>query len=101
MKNGSLSHRFFWSWDHSTNWKLHAYGAQNCGVANVYAKAPETFFIDYSRVVDFCAAHKIDGVGIAGIFRQKHGGVEEVRRLCEYANAKGVASSMRGIIPIP
>ena len=90
MSNTSIPHRFFWSWDHSTNWGLHAYGAQNCGVANEYAKAPGMFQVDYRRVVDFCAAHKIGAVGIAGLFRQKHGGVDEVRRLCEYANQKGV-----------
>ena len=88
--NSTISHRFFWSWDHSTNWSLHAYGAQNCGVANDYAKAPGMFEVDYRRVVDFCAAHRIDAVGIAGLFREKHGRVESVRRLCEYANRKGV-----------
>jgi len=90
MQERSLSHRFFWSWDHSTNWALHAYGAQNCGVANAYAKAPGMLLVDYCRVVDFCAAHKIGAVGIAGLFREKHGGVDAVRRLCDYANSKGV-----------
>ena len=90
MQERSLPHRFFWSWDHSTNWALHAYGAQNCGVANAYAKAPGMLLVDYCRVVDFCAAHKIGAVGIAGLFREKHGGVDAVRRLCDYANSKGV-----------
>ena len=90
MKGNSIPHRFFWSWDHSTNWSLHAYGAQNCGVANAYAKAPGMFEVDYRRAVDFCAEHKIDAVGIVGLFRDKHGGIDSVRRLCSYAMEKGV-----------
>ena len=54
-----IKERLFWTWDHSTNWALHAYGAQNCGVANAYAKAPEMFEVDYRRVIDFCAEHGI------------------------------------------
>lgn len=86
----NIPNRFFWSWDHSTNWTLHAYGAQNCGVSNAYAKAPEVFLQDYRRVIDYAAAHKINAVGIAGLLREKHGGVDSVRTLCEYANKKGV-----------
>ena len=89
MKQG-IPHRFFWSWDHSTNWTLHAYGAQNCGVSNAYAKAPEMFLQDYKRVVDFAAAHKMDAVGMAGMLRESHGGVEAARQLCNYAAEKGV-----------
>ena len=85
-----IPNRFFWTWDHSTNWCLHAYGAQNSGVANVYAKAPEMFEADYKRLVDFCAEHKFNAVGIVGMLRDKHGGVESARRLCDYANNKGV-----------
>ncbi len=91
MKKGNnIPHRIFWTWDHSTNWCLHAYGAQNCGVANEYAKAPEMFEKDYMRVVDFCAEHKFDAVGIVALLREKHGGVESARRLCTYAREKGV-----------
>lgn len=82
--------KMFWSWDHSTNWCLHAIGAQNCGVANEYAKYPELFEMDYMRVVDFCAEHGIDAVGIVGMLRDKHGGIESARRLCDYARKKGV-----------
>lgn len=54
----SIANRFFRSWDHSTNRNLHAYGAQNCGVSNAYAKAPEMFLRDDMRVVDFAAEHR-------------------------------------------
>ena len=86
----SIPYRFFWSWDHSTNWCLHTLGAQNCGVANDYAKGPEMFEMDYRRVVDFCSEHKIGAVGIVGLLRDKHGGVDSVRRLCSYANERNV-----------
>jgi len=85
-----IKNRFFWSWDHSTNWCLHTLGAQNCGVNNAYAKPPEAFYNDYKRVVDFSAEHNIGAVGIVGLLRDKHGGVAEARRLCDYANSRGV-----------
>lgn len=85
-----VPYKFFWSWDHSTNWCLHTLGAQNCGVANAYAKPGESFFNDYKRVVDFCAEHNIQAVGIVGLLRDKHGGVTEARRLCDYARNRGV-----------
>jgi len=88
--NNAIPNRLFWSWDHSTNWSLHAYGAQNCGVSNAYAKAPEMFLRDYMRVVDFAAEHRINAVGVAGLLREKHGGVEGARQLCAYAREKGV-----------
>jgi len=89
-KHPYILNRFFWTWDHSTNWCLHAYGAQNSGVANVYAKAPEMFEKDYMRCVDFCAENGINAIGIVGLLRDKHGGVDSVRRLCSYANDRNV-----------
>lgn len=86
--------KMFWTWDHSTNWCLHAAGAQNCGVANEYAKYPELFEMDYKRNVDFCSEHGIDAIGIVGMLRDKHGGIESARRLCDYANKKGVTIYM-------
>lgn len=85
-----ISQRFFWSWDHSTNWCMNTLGAQNCGLANKYTKDPQMFEIDYKRVIDWCADHKMTAVGIVGILRDTHGGVDSVRRLCEYGRKKGV-----------
>lgn len=85
-----IPHRFFWTWDHSTNWCLHALGAQNCGVANVYAKYPEMFERDYMRLIDYCKEHKFDAVGIVGLLRDAHYGVDGARRLCSYAEEQGV-----------
>lgn len=82
--------RMFWSWDHSTNWCENAYGAQNFGVGNAYTKYRWYFEEDYRRVVDWCAAHDMQAVGIVGLLRDRHYGVEGARRLCGYANKKGV-----------
>ena len=85
-----LSHKLFWTWDHSTNWQLNVPGNQSCGAGNVYSKKPETFLNDYRRSVDFCAEHGIDAIGIAGLLRDRHGGVEYARNVCAYAGERGV-----------
>ena len=38
-----IKNRFFWSWDHSTNWCVNTPGEQNTGVGNYYAKNPEMY----------------------------------------------------------
>lgn len=88
--SGRIPHRIFWSWDHSTNWSLNVPGEQNCGVGNEYTKKPGMFEVDYRRVVDWCAAHGMDGIGIVGLLRDRHGGIDAARRLCGYAREKGV-----------
>lgn len=88
--NKGIPQRFFWSWDHSTNWCMNTLGSQNCGVGNEYAKNPEMFELDYKRVIDWCAEHKMTAAGIVGMLRDRHGGVDSARRLCAYAREKGV-----------
>ena len=82
--------RMFWTWDHSTTWCENVYGSQSIGVGNAYTKPGRFFLQDYTRVVDWCASHDMQAVGIVGILRDRHGGVDTVRRLCGYANSKGV-----------
>ena len=88
--SGRIPNRVFWTWDHSTTWCENVPGSQNCGVANPYLKKPPFFGMDYRRVVDWCAAHGMQGVGIVGLLRDRHGGVDAARRLCGYARDKGV-----------
>ena len=85
-----LPFRFFWTWDHSTNWCLNVRGAQNTGVANCYTKDPKFFVRDYKRAIDWCAAHKMSAMGAAGLLRDIHGGVDSVREICAYARERGV-----------
>lgn len=88
--SGKIPHRIFWSWDHSTNWSMNAPGEQCCGVGNEYTKKPGMFELDYRRAVDWCAEHGMHGIGIVGMLRDRHGGVDAARRLCAYAQEKGV-----------
>lgn len=84
-----IKNRFFWSWDHSTNWCLNTPGEQNCGVSNGYAKNPDMFEHDYKRAIDWCADHKMTAHGIVGMLRDRHGGVDAARRVCAYARERG------------
>jgi len=89
-RQGTLSFKLFWTWDHTTNWVLNTIGKQNCGVANHYTKRPDTFVRDYLRVIDWSAANGVDAVGIVGLLRDVHGGFDSARRLCVYARERGV-----------
>ena len=90
-----IPNRIFWTWDHSTNWCTNTPGAQNCGVSNEYYKNPEIFVKDYCRAVDWCAANGFNSIGIVGLLRDRHGGVEAARKVCEYGREKGVPISVR------
>ena len=87
-----IPYRMFWSWDHSTNWCENVPGAQNFGISSPYTKrtAERWFEKDYRRVIDWCAAHDMQAVGITGLVRDVHGGIDAARRLCGYAREKGV-----------
>ena len=89
MSNSKIPYRFFWSWDHSTNWLMNIPGEQVTGVCNGYAKEPPLFEEDYKRAIDWCAEHKMTGIGIVGMLRDRHGGIEAARRICSYAREKG------------
>jgi hypothetical protein len=82
--------KLFWTWDHCTNWTLNIPGNQNCGSGNAYTKHPGVFLQDYKRAVDWCASNGIDGIGIVGLLRDRHGGVDTARELCTYAREHGV-----------
>jgi hypothetical protein len=85
-----LPYRAFWTWDHSTNWDLDQNGVQESGVTSPYAKPPDGFLADYTRMVDFMSRHRISAVTIYGFFRDSHGGVEAAQELCRYATERGV-----------
>ncbi|MBQ7209030.1 MAG: hypothetical protein IJS01_14625 [Lentisphaeria bacterium] len=89
-KTDSLRYKVFWTWDHSTNWCMNQVGKQNTGVGNYYTKKAATFVEDYKRAVDFCRTNGIDAIGIVGLLRDSHGGLEAARRVCGYAREHGV-----------
>ena len=88
--SGKIPYRVFWTWDNSHNWNVNVPGSQNAGIGNPYLKAGEWFERDYRRSIDWCAAHGIDAVGVVGLLRDCHGGVDAARRICGYAREKGV-----------
>ena len=88
--SGKIPYRVFWTWDNSHNWNVNVPGSQNAGIGNPYLKSGEWFERDYRRSIDWCAAHGIDAVGVVGLLRDCHGGVDAARRICGYAREKGV-----------
>lgn len=84
------NYKLFWTWDHCTNWCLNMPGNQNCGSGNAYTKFQPVFLRDYKRAVLWCAEHGVDGIGIVGLLRDKHGGVDTARELCIFARENGV-----------
>ena len=85
-----MRYRFFWTWDHSTNWCLNQRGTQNTGVANYYTKESKLFVKDYKRAIDWCAAHKMSAMGCVGMLRDIHGGIDAAREICAYAREHDV-----------
>ena len=87
---GKIPYRVFWTWDNSHNWNVNVPGSQTAGIGNPYLKSAEWFERDYHLSIDWCAAHGIDAVGVVGLLRDCHGGVDAARRVCGYAREKGV-----------
>ena len=87
---GKIPYRVFWTWDNSHNWNVNVPGSQTSGIGSPYLKSGEWFERDYRLSIDWCAAHGIDAVGVVGLLRDCHGGVDAARRVCGYARDKGV-----------
>lgn len=87
----AMPNSYFWTWDHRANWTLDDPGCLDFGCNNKYMKRPETFVEDYRRLTDFCAELGIKGIAIWGFLRDSHGGVENAKRVADYAAGKGVA----------
>jgi len=83
--------RYYWTWDHSTNWVLDDPGNQFDGCTNLYLKKPETFLEDYRRLVDHCIEMRFNGIVIWGFLRAAHGGEAYTYKVAKYAADRGVA----------
>jgi len=88
--DGPIRTRLLWTWDHCTTWALNRPGGHDMGAANEYGRAPETFLADYTCLLRWCGEHGLDGVVVWGLLRDRHGGVEAAKRLCEVARECGV-----------
>ena len=83
--------RYYWTWDHSTNWVLDEEGNQFSGCSNLYLKRPETYIEDYKRLIDNCVAMRFNGIVIWGFLRDAHGGEDYSHQIAAYAAQRGVA----------
>ena len=91
--------RMFWNWDHSTNWCENVPGAQTIGVGNAYTKGYGTkggfFEKDFRRVVDWCAAHDMQAICVAGLLRARHGGLDPATKWCRFTSQAGIDATRR------
>ena len=83
--------RFYWTWDHSTNWVLDDPGNQVTGCVNRYLKRADTYLEDYRRLVDHCIDMRCNGIIIWGFLRHAHGGEAYAYQVAQYAAERGVA----------
>jgi len=83
--------RYYWTWDHSTNWVLDDPGNQMHGAAPAYLKKASTFLEDYRRLVDHCIEMRFNGIVIWGFLRDAHGGEASAYEVTKYAADRGVA----------
>jgi len=90
-ENPAFALRFYWTWDHSTNWVLDDEGNQVNGCANQYLKKPETYVEDYRRLVDSCLEMRFNAIIIWGFLRDAHGGERYAYDVAKYASDRGVA----------
>jgi len=87
----ALALRYYWTWDHSTNWVLDDAGNQFSGCFNQYTKRPETYIEDYRRLVDHCVEMRFNGIVIWGFLRDTHGAERFSYEVAKYAADRGVA----------
>jgi hypothetical protein len=83
--------RFYWTWDHSTNWVLDDPGNQVNGCNNPYLKKPETFLEDYRRLIDHAVDMRFNAVVVCGFFRDSHGAEAFAYDISRYGADRGVA----------
>ncbi len=82
--------RYYWTWDHSTNWVLDDPGNQVSGCQNLYLKQPETFLADYRALIDHCVDMRFNGLVVWGFLRDSHGGEDYAWEIARYAADRGV-----------
>ena len=85
-----LAPPIWWTWDHSTNWLVNQPGKQTFGAANNYAKQPGALLEDYGRAIRWAAINGVGAIGIAGLLRDSHGGIEAARQIVSLGQDKGV-----------
>lgn len=92
----AFSKRIFWNWDFATNWdddlrKVHQTKNIDPGAKrHPYEESPDAYNVQFERVVDFAADHKLNGLIVWGFCSDAHGGVPAAQRLSRYAKERSV-----------
>jgi hypothetical protein len=87
-----LRYRFFWNWDNRTHWDLSVPAERYWPLmmGGFWGRDADGFLRDLEMCIDFMSEHKLNGLILWGFLRESHGGTEAFRKLCEYANERGV-----------
>jgi hypothetical protein len=70
--------KLFWTWDIRTRW------------CNGFSGSAESFEGNYRALVDAAGRYGVEGIIVWGFLRDRHGGVDSARRVCDYAHDRGV-----------
>ena len=91
-----FSKRILWNWNFMTNWDeqiplIHQTQAVDPnGKRQPYLEQPDGYVEQFTRVIDYAADHKLNGLIIWGFINDAHGGVESAKRLSAYARQQSV-----------
>src|SRR5512137_2182895 len=81
-------YRTLWTWDYGTFWD-DSYFWRGRGAFGPNQRRAR-FLVDYKRMVDFCAAHGLNGIVIWGALRAHDNGEVQLKELAAYGQARGV-----------
>lgn len=70
--------RFWWTWDIRMRW-YHGFSA-----------SAQSFENNYTRAIDAAARYGVEGLVIWGFLRDRHGGIESAKRVCDHARSRGI-----------
>ena len=70
--------KIWWTWDVRTRW------------ARGFSGSADAFVANYRAALDAAAGYGVEGLVIWGFLRDRHGGVEAARQVCDYAGERGV-----------
>jgi hypothetical protein len=70
--------KIWWTWDVRTRW------------ARGFSGSADAFIQNYRRAVDAARRYGVEGIVVWGFLRDRHGGAEAARRVCDYAREQGV-----------
>jgi hypothetical protein len=88
--------RILWNWTFMTNWepdlaRIHqTKSVDPGGKLEPYLEQPDGYERQFTRVIDYAADHKLNGLIIYGFLNDSHGGVASAQRLSHHARTHAV-----------